>query len=1153
MTILSFLARHSAQKITIPPLFAYAFRHSAYFLKVLFAILTINGTIFPCSKLYGGNFCRHIVWVNSTQKVKKTMNISHIEEQYATLRQAFEAGEMDAEAFQAAVDELQTQDDYGRYWVIGAETGTWYYYDGAEWTQADPRDADTLPFVDENGVYWMLGKDTNEWYYFDGEQWQRPEPESTAPDAGIEADTTQYYQDDEGRYWAKGKKTGQWYFYDETGWHLAETQETPIGSTPISEAPAQPSTPPPTTAGGFQPIHPAPSYLQNQPEQPAQQPPVAQPETPPTPQHPPTAEPTAAYTPPPAASQPQQPTASQPPTEMPAEANVWYYFDGEQWMRYQDDTTEQPTPAEEELEAGVWYYFDGEQWMRYKESDLPLAEDEALAEEAIADETEEEWEEDDFDEDVEAFDDEEIIDIEDLEEYVEVVELAEEDIIDETEELIDAEFQVEVLTPAQEKMMATAPVTPVKDDTVIETPPPVEKAVKAPPKTAAAASAKVKPISPAALTVRGLPLWAWTTFGGVGTLLLAAIVIIGVLFVFNNRNKAVAMLEAQQTPTLPAAAPPTTPTPAPTPTATNTPQPTPTQVPLANYSSSYFGFGFDYPAGWVFKEDDDLVIFAPSARSLERDKINGAELRISLGSNQNITDLLATQLEEFSPINDTLDEGVINIGRQTWTSAQVEFNAPDMGSDAIALVASTVKNGTGYTLVAVAPKNEWEAYKPLFESILSSFAFSGQEVAQQNTPNAAAPTATRRATATKAPTATATAAIASEPLIYEVQSGDTLGAIAVKFDVSIADLVEANNFPDENVILRIGQELIIPQAGIEVAAVTATPTPKKSATPTTAATKTTPSPTPKATATATVAVTTTVTATVAPTATPTPEEAPATLTGRIIYPAYSADIDSYNLWSVNVDGSNPTIILGNASQPHVSRDGSLLAYRSWDPNRRGIAFIDYAGGRQGTLTSNVEDGLPAWYTDGSLVFSTRRESDRAPRLYRVYQSGGGGESLGFLGDYVDTLPDDRLVVHGCTIAGDCGLWILPPNAADGNKIGTTGDMTPAASPNGDRIAIMSTERESAGNWEIWTIGVDGSNPVRITNNPSNDGLPVWSPDGKTIAFASDRGGSWAIWAANADGTNVRKLFDMAGSPDGQVKFDIENSRGWLEERLTWAP
>jgi len=412
----------------------------------------------------------------------------------------------------------------------------------------------------------------------------------------------------------------------------------------------------------------------------------------------------------------------------------------------------------------------------------------------------------------------------------------------------------------------------------------------------------------------------------------------------------------------------------------------------------------------------------------------------------------------------------------------------------------------------------------------------------------------RRATTAATATSTATPAkVSGEPVTYEVQSGDTLGGIAVKFDVSIDKLVKANNLSDKNAIIRIGQTLIIPQAGIAVAAVTATP--KQTSTPTVAATKTTP--TPEVTATAKVTVTATVAptpaATIAPTAVPTPTpEAEAALSGRIVYPGYSTDIGSYNLWSVNVDGSNSTIIIGNASQPRFSQDGSLLVYRSWNPSQRGVAFVDYAGGRQGQLTNNVEDGLPAWYTDGSIVFSTRRESDRAPRLYHAYQGGTGGESMGFNGDYVDTLPDDRLVTHGCTPTGDCGLWVLSAGAADGNKISTTGDNTPAASPLGDRIAIMSNERASAGNWEIWTISVDGSDPVRITNNPANDGLPAWSPDGKTIAFVSDRGGVWAIWAANADGSNVRKLFDMEGSPDGKVQFDIENSLGWMDERITWA-
>ncbi len=44
------------QEITITPLFVYIVRYFAYFSNMVFAIFTINGTIFFCSKLYGGKF-----------------------------------------------------------------------------------------------------------------------------------------------------------------------------------------------------------------------------------------------------------------------------------------------------------------------------------------------------------------------------------------------------------------------------------------------------------------------------------------------------------------------------------------------------------------------------------------------------------------------------------------------------------------------------------------------------------------------------------------------------------------------------------------------------------------------------------------------------------------------------------------------------------------------------------------------------------------------------------------------------------------------------------------------------------------------------------------------------------------------------------------
>lgn len=88
-----------------------------------------------------------------------------------------------------------------------------------------------------------------------------------------------------------------------------------------------------------------------------------------------------------------------------------------------------------------------------------------------------------------------------------------------------------------------------------------------------------------------------------------------------------------------------------------------------------------------------------------------------------------------------------------------------------------------------------------------------------------------------------------------------------------------------------------------------------------------------------------------------------------------------------------------------------------------------------------------------------------------------------------------------------------------------------------KIAFVSRRD---GNDEIYLVNPNGSHLENITNDPSSDTFPAWSPDGKTIAFQSDRDGDPDIYVMNTDGSNVVQLTDdttedgsPAWSPDGK--------------------
>ena len=80
---------------------------------------------------------------------------------------------------------------------------------------------------------------------------------------------------------------------------------------------------------------------------------------------------------------------------------------------------------------------------------------------------------------------------------------------------------------------------------------------------------------------------------------------------------------------------------------------------------------------------------------------------------------------------------------------------------------------------------------------------------------------------------------------------------------------------------------------------------------------------------------------------------------------------------------------------------------------------------------------------------------------------------------------------------------------------TASDFSPSFSPDGRHIAFVS---ERDGNEEIYAMGSDGSNPRRLTHHTAWDGSPSFSPDGRYIVFDSGRDGKiYALELREEDG------------------------------------
>jgi eukaryotic-like serine/threonine-protein kinase len=344
--------------------------------------------------------------------------------------------------------------------------------------------------------------------------------------------------------------------------------------------------------------------------------------------------------------------------------------------------------------------------------------------------------------------------------------------------------------------------------------------------------------------------------------------------------------------------------------------------------------------------------------------------------------------------------------------------------------------------------------------------------------------------------------------------------------------------------------------------------------------------------------------------------------------------NNFDIYVKLVDGGAPlrlTTHPGQDTLPAWAPDGRSIVFYRTSPEGKGYYRVSALGGAERLLAELKGSAYGfgfTWSPDGkALIASERLSGEELPAIYSIAVETGERRKLiatpqGRLDAYPTNSPDGKsLLFYRTTSSGTImggGLYVVAIGGGEARQAATiNGWAGHSWSANGREILYASGSSPGLG--DLWSVPASGGSPepVAVGTNASNPEVarqggrlafvrgvierhiyrmsvkggsipssppakfiystlnevsPQYSPDGKRIAFASDRSGSWEIWVCDSEGLNAIQLTSFGKgttgtprwSPDGRkIAFDarpegeadlyIISADGGAPRRLTTEP